>query len=80
MPDAGSRLGYIFVVIQIDLFLLEGSDKSFSIPFSQGRPLRAMDFVYSQTKSGHPDVKYWKIERLSNSIIHNSYNKPFFYF
>ncbi len=32
MIDAFSRLMDVFIVIEVDFFLLQGSDKSFSIP------------------------------------------------
>jgi hypothetical protein len=32
MTDAIFRLGYILIVIEVDFFLLEGSDESFGIP------------------------------------------------
>ena len=32
MPDACAGIGYIFIVIQVNFFLLESSDESFSIP------------------------------------------------
>ena len=31
MPDACSRLGYILIVIEVNFFLLEGSDQAFRI-------------------------------------------------
>ena len=38
MTDAISHLGDVLIVIDVNFFLFEGWDKSFSIPFSQGCP------------------------------------------